>query len=197
MKIKNKNVKNNIDSGAISLFEAGIWITISLIVLVIGISIGGGLFSRNDTNTELSNISELMNNSRTLLKTNGTYNFEGGESMIGALIQFGGVPGNMSIIGDKSSGKAHLQNVWGGAVSVEPAADSAGELTGFHLIYQMVPQEACIAIAQRLSTTSFVHAIRINDTINRGSISAGNLGGQCVADSGEHKGNILSFISDN
>ncbi len=192
-----KNPTKKIDSGAISLFEAGIWITISLVVLVIGISLGGGLFSRNDTNTELSNISELMNNSRTMLKTNGTYNFQAGESMIGALIQFGGVPANMSVVGDKASGNARLQNVWGGSVTIAPTSENSEFATGFHLDYTAVPQEACIALAQHLSTTDFVHAININGTLNQGAISAGNLGAQCRASNNGQRGNTLSFISNN
>lgn len=33
--------------------------------------------------------------------------------MTGALIRFGGAPGNMAVIGDKHSGQATLANVWG------------------------------------------------------------------------------------
>ncbi|WP_241572859.1 type 4 pilus major pilin [Rosenbergiella nectarea] len=191
------NKKKNIDSGAISLFEAGIWITISLVVLIIGISLGGGLFSKNDTNTELSNISELMNNTRTMLKTNGVYNFDKQESMIGSLIQFGGAPGNMSVIGDKTKGNARLHNVWGGDVSLAPKTDDNGDATKFVLSYAGVPQEACITLVEKLSTMSFIQEVDINGNINQGQISAGSVGAQCVTKNSEHQDNNISFISNN
>nr|WP_233504026.1 type 4 pilus major pilin [Serratia marcescens] len=102
-----------INRGVITLLEAAIYFVLVLVVLAIAITQGGGLFNRNDASTEYNNAAELLTNTRTMLKTSGVYNFAAADAMTGALIQFGGAPANMTVVGTKSSGSAKLQNLWG------------------------------------------------------------------------------------
>lgn len=186
--------EHRIDRGAISLFEAGIWITISLIVLVIGISVGGGLFSRNDTNTEMSNISELMTNTRNMLKVGGSYNFASDKEMTGALIRFGGAPGNMSVIGDKHSGQATLANVWGKDVTLVPIdSGNTGTDNAFTLRYEGVPADACTTLVTKLSSVDFIDHIAINGHDYQSNQGAAAAASDCQA----AKDNRLEFYSDN
>lgn len=186
--------ENRIDQGAISLFEAGIWITISLIVLVIGISVGGGLFSRNDTNTEMSNISELMTNTRNMLKVGGSYNFASDREMTGALIRFGGAPGNMAIVGDKQSGQATLANVWGKNVTLAPVdSNNSGTDNTFTLRYEGVPADACTTLVTKLGSVDFIDHITINGHDYLSSQGAATAASDCQA----AKDNRLEFYSAN
>lgn len=186
--------KNRIDRGAISLFEAGIWITISLIVLVIGISVGGRLFSRNDTNTEMSNISELMTNTRNMLKVGGSYNFASDREMTGALIRFGGAPGNMAVAGDKNSGQALLTNVWGKNVMLVPLDSSnSGTDNGFLLRYEGVPSDACTTLVTKLGSVDFIDHITINGHDYANSQGAAMAASDCQGS----KDNRLEFYSVN
>ena len=187
-----------IHRGAISLFEAGIWITISLIVLVIGISVGGGLFSRNDTSTEMGNISELITNTRNMLKVGGSYQFASDRDMTGALIRFGGAPGNMSIHGDKSSGQAILTNVWGKNVTLVPDnVPGEGNNSGFILRYEGVPGEACTTLATKLGSTSLIDHISINGHHYTSSQGAGEAAADCQSAEGGKDNNRLEFFSAN
>lgn len=85
-----QNTRSAVNRGAITMIEAMIWFVIVLAVLAVAITQGGGLFNRNDGNTEYSNAAELMTNTRAMLKTSGIYNFAAADAMTGALIQFGG-----------------------------------------------------------------------------------------------------------
>lgn len=85
-----QNTRSAVNRGAITMIEAMIWFVLVLAVLAVAITQGGGLFNRNDGNTEYSNAAELMTNTRTMLKTSGIYNFAAADAMTGALIQFGG-----------------------------------------------------------------------------------------------------------
>ncbi|GAA0479067.1 MULTISPECIES: type 4 pilus major pilin [Tatumella] len=184
--------------GAISLFEAGIWITISLIVLVIGISVGSGLFSRNDTNTEMGNISELMTNTRNMLKVGGSYQFASDREMTGALIRFGGAPGNMAIMGDKSSGQAILNNLWGKSVTLAPDSVSGqGSDSGFVLRYDGVPDEACTTLITKLGSTTFIDHIRVNGHDYTSSQGAAMAAADCQSAEGGKDNNRLEFYSAN
>lgn len=194
--MENNSVSKPIHSGAISLFEAGIWISISLIVLVIAISVGGGLFNKNDTSTELGNISELLNNTRNMLKTGGSYQFSSADSMTGTLLQFGGAPGNMAIVGEKSSGNAKLQNVWGNPVIISPYAPRQDITSGFSITYQGVPQESCTTLATRLGGTQLVSGITINGVVNNGTLSAASIGAACQSGKGNKDNNEMIFYSN-
>lgn len=182
--------------GAITLLEAAIYIVIALVVLAVAMTQGGGLFNRNDASTEFGNAAELMSNTRSMLKTSGTYNFTGADDMTGALIQFGGAPANMTVVGTKSSGSAKLQNLWGGEVTVKPVATSGGQKSTFSLTYASVPQEACITLATKLSAAPNVVTTLVNGTTTNGAIAASEIGSQCTADNGSVGQNTLTFTSN-
>lgn len=84
-----------------------------MVIIVAVYASGGGLFKSADYSEEMSNSSEIMTNTRGMLKTGGVYNFSSAATMTGALVQFGGAPGSMAVIGTKSSGSASLNNRWG------------------------------------------------------------------------------------
>ncbi|MEG0280996.1 MAG: type 4 pilus major pilin [Morganella sp. (in: enterobacteria)] len=188
--------RSAVPRGAITLLEAAIYIVIALVVLAVAMTQGGGLFNRNDANTEFGNAAELMSNTRSMLKTSGTYNFTGADDMTGALIQFGGAPANMTVVGTKSSGTAKLQNLWGGEVTVKPVATSGGQKSTFSLTYASVPQEACITLATKLSAAPNVVTTLVNGTTTNGAISASDIGRQCTADNGSVGQNTLTFTSN-
>ncbi len=76
-----QNTRSAVNRGAITMIEAMIWFVIVLAVLAVAITQGGGLFNRNDGNTEYSNAAELMTNTRAMLKTSGIYNFAAADAM--------------------------------------------------------------------------------------------------------------------
>lgn len=191
-----QNTRSAVNRGAITLVEAMIWFVLVLAVLIVAITQGGGLFNRNDGNTEYSNAAELMTNTRSMLKTSGIYNFAAADAMTGALIQFGGVPANMSVVGTKSSGSAKLQNLWGGAVTVQPVATAGGQKSTFSLTYAAVPQQACITLATKLSAAPSVVTTMVNGTSTNGPIAASAVGAQCTADKGSVGQNTLTFTSN-
>ncbi|CAI1074414.1 PilS N terminal [Serratia entomophila] len=185
-----------INRGAITLLEAAIYIVIALVIVTVAITQGGGLFNKNDASTEYNNAAELLTNSRTMLKTSGIYNFAAADAMTGALIQFGGAPANMTVVGTKSSGSAKLQNLWGGAVTVQPVATAGGQKSSFSLTYAAVPQEACITLATKLSAAPSVVITMVNGTSTNGAIAANAVGAQCTADKGSVGQNTLTFTSN-
>lgn len=182
--------------GALNLQEAVIVGIAALIVLVYVLASGNGLFSRSDYTEEMSNAGEIMTNTRGMLKTSGTYQFSSAEDMTGALVQFGGAPGSMAIIGTKSSGSASLINRWGGRVTVQPVSTSSGQNTAFSLTYLLVPQEACAQMAQKMSSANNVAATSINGSSTSGAVSASVVASQCTADNGSTGTNTLVFTSN-
>nr|WP_241391143.1 type 4 pilus major pilin [Serratia proteamaculans]ULG16459.1 PilS [Serratia proteamaculans] len=189
-------LRSVINRGAITLLEAAIYIVIALVIVTVAITQGGGLFNKNDASTEYNNAAELLTNSRTMLKTSGIYNFAAADAMTGALIQFGGAPANMTVVGTKSSGSAKLQNLWGGAVTVQPVATAGGQKSSFSLTYAAVPQEACITLATKLSAAPSVVITMVNGTSTNGAIAANAVGAQCTADKGSVGQNTLTFTSN-
>lgn len=171
-------------------------IVIILAVLAIaGITIflnSSGLFSKNETSTEMANAQQLTVNTRSLLKTGGVYNFNGASDMTGLLIKFDGAPKAMSVVGDASSGTATLINVWGGGVTIEPTASSGGK-TGFTLTYGNVPLAACTVIASQMSSSYGETSINGSTTV--GTVSAATAGSQCTKDNGSTGTNALKFTS--
>lgn len=182
--------------GALNLQEAVIVGIAALLVLVWVLASGNGLFSRSDYTEEMSNAGELMTNTRGMLKTSGTYQFSSAATMTGALIQFGGAPGSMAVIGTKSSGSASLNNRWGGSVTVQPVSTSGGQNTAFSLTYTKVPQEACAQLAQKMSGANNVASTGINGSATSGAVSASVAASQCTADSGSAGTNTLVFTSN-
>ncbi|CNI92884.1 type 4 pilus major pilin [Yersinia enterocolitica] len=190
-------IRSTINKGAITLFEAAIYLVIALVVLAVAMTQGGGLFNRNDASTEFANAGELVNSTRSMMKTAGTYNFASADAMTGALVQFGGATStSLTVVGDKASGSAKLQNTWGGAVTVEPVSSSGGQKSSFSLTYAAVPQEACITLATKLSAVPSIVTTKVNGTTNTGQIAASSIGAQCTADNGSVGQNTLIFTSN-
>lgn len=185
-----------VNRGAITLIEAGVYFILALLVVAYAFMQGGGLFNRNDASTEYTNAGEILSNARSMLKTSGIYNFASADTMTGALIEFGGAPGGMSIVGTKSAGTAKLVNVWGGAVTVQPVTTAGGQKSSFSLTYNAVPQEACVTLATRLSAGPNIVATKVNGTTTNGAVDTSNVGAQCKADSGAAGVNVLTFTSN-
>lgn len=165
------------------------------VLAIAGITIflnAGGLFGKNDINAEMSNTQEIAVNTRRLLKDNGLYTFNNATDMTGTLIKFGGAPGSMSVIGDKDSGTATLQNIWSGAVTVEPAT-AAGGKTGFTVTYNLVPMTACTTLASKLSQSFGETAVNGSSTV--GIVNSATAGAQCTKDNGSAGTNTLRFTS--
>lgn len=187
---------STVHRGALNLQEAVIVGIATLLVLVYVLSSGNSLFSRSDYTEEMSNAGEIMINTRGMLKTSGTYQFSSASTMTGALVQFGGAPGSMAVIGTKSSGSASLANRWGGSVTVQPVSTSGGQNTAFSLTYTQVPQEACAQLAQKMSGANNVASTAINGSSTSGAVSASVATSQCTADSGSTGTNTLVFTSN-
>ncbi|MEM7998644.1 type 4 pilus major pilin, partial [Morganella morganii] len=122
MKIKSENekLKNNlIHRGFLSLDTMGVLLIIAISVIVV-LGTVSMMFSKNTVNTEMSNIQSVVTEVRGMLKTQGEYPFSSAAKMTGTLVQFGGVPGNLTINGDKASGNAKIANGWGGDVLISP-----------------------------------------------------------------------------
>lgn len=188
--------RSAVHRGALNLQEAVIVGIGSLLVLVWVLASGNGLFSRSDYTEELSNAGEIMTNTRGMLKTSGTYQFSSAAAMTGALIQFGGAPGSMAVVGTKSSGTASLTNRWGGSTTVGPVSTSGGQNTSFELTYTKVPQEACTQMSQKMSSANNVASTSINGSSTSGTVSASVAAAQCSADSGSSGTNTLVFTSN-
>ncbi|XUA21457.1 type 4 pilus major pilin (plasmid) [Citrobacter sp. OP27] len=184
------------DSGSITLTEAIVWFLLLLGVIIGILAATRSAFTSNDVNNELNNVEFMVNKSRTLLKQNGIYDFSDEGEMTGALIEYGGVPDTMNVTGDKSTGSATLQNVWGGAVSVAPVADDSGNNTGFSITYNDVTQSACATLAGQLSSTGLVDTTSVNGTTTDGAVSVTDAGSQCTADDGSKGSNVLIFTSN-
>ncbi|WP_049034256.1 type 4 pilus major pilin [Klebsiella aerogenes] len=182
--------------GSLTLIEVIVVILLTLIVIIGVLAATNSSYRGNDINTELDNLEFMVNKTRVLMKENGIYDFSDSVAMTGALIEHAGVPDTMNIIGTKTSGTATLQNVWGGAVTVEPAADSNGNDTGFSITYNAVPQEACTTLAEKLSSSGLVDSTSINGTSTDGAVSVSDAGTQCTADNGSAGQNVLIFTSN-
>ncbi|WP_210512600.1 type 4 pilus major pilin [Pantoea ananatis] len=188
--------RSAVHRGALNLQEAVIVGIASLLVLVWVLSSGNSLFSRSDYTEEMSNAGEIMTNTRGMLKTSGMYQFSSAAAMTGALIQFGGAPGSMAVVGTKSSGTASLTNRWGGSTTVGPVSTSGGQNTSFELTYTKVPQEACTQMSQKMSSANNVASTSINGSSTSGTVSASVAAAQCSADSGSSGTNTLVFTSN-
>nr|WP_160174242.1 type 4 pilus major pilin [Erwinia amylovora]CDM08093.1 PilS [Erwinia amylovora] len=188
--------RSAVHRGALTLPEAIIVSAVAMIIIVAVYASGGGLFRNADYSEEMSNSSEIMTNTRSMLKTGGTYQFSSAATMTGALVQFGGTPGSMAIIGTKGSGSASVNNRWGGSVTVQPVSTAGGQKTAFSLTYTQVPQEACAQMAQKLSGANNVASTAINGSTTSGAVSSSVAGSQCTADSGSTGTNTLVFTSN-
>lgn len=178
--------------------EAGGVLLLILVGTVLALVVVASLFSKNDTGTELSNAQFIMNQTRGLLKSKGSYEFSTPAKMTGTLIQFGGIPSGMTINGTAQSGTATAVNVWGGDVTISPEkVNGSTNNKGFSLTYKNVPQEACTTLATKMSETSLVSELSISGTNNVGAVSAEKAGTQCKADNGSVGTNTLIFKSNN
>jgi PilS N terminal len=187
----------DIDRGWLGL-EAGGVLLLIMVGTVLALVLVASLFSKNDTSTELSSAQFIMNQTRGLLKSRGSYEFSSAAKMTGTLIQFGGIPAGMTINGNAQSGTATAVNVWGGDVLVAPEKVSgSANNKGFSVTWKNVPQEACVTLATKMSETSLVSELSITGTNNTGGVSAEKAGAQCKADNGPAGTNTLIFKSNN
>lgn len=95
--------------GFLSLEMMGV-LAIIAVAIVLAVGAVSGMFNKSTINDEIANVQALVTQSRGMLKTQGEYPFTNGAKMTGTLVQFGGVPGNMTINGDKSKGDAKIAN---------------------------------------------------------------------------------------
>lgn len=191
-----KNANKGIHKGSITLSEAIVWFLLLMFVIIGILAATRSAFSSNDVNNELDNVEFMVNKTRTLLKQGGIYDFSDEGAMTGILVEYGGVPDTMNIIGDKSSGSATVQNIWGGAVTEAPVADSNGSNSGFSVTYNDVPQAACAALAGKLSATGLIDTTSINGTATDGALSVTDASSQCSVDNGSKGSNVLIFTSN-
>jgi len=170
--------------------------SIALIVLVvIGLVLGSYFSLKNNVSVskESSNIQSLIASTQNLLKGTDGYTFSSGAKMVGALIQMNAYPKTMTVRGTANSGNATLYNGWGGAVTLSPEAVS-GFSNGFSLIYELVPQNACVQLTTQLSRASIADAITINTTAHSdGKVTTEKASAQCTADNGSSGTNKLTF----
>lgn len=187
--------RSTVHRGALTLPEAIIVSAVAMVIVVTIYASGTGLFKSADYSEEMNNVSEIMTNTRGMLKTGGIYDFSSAADMTGKLVQFGGAPGSMAVIGTKSSGTATLNNRWGGNVTVGPVSTNGGQKTAFSVTYTQVPQEACAQMTQKLSGANNVASTGINGSTTSGAVSSSVAGTQCTADSGSTGTNTLIFTS--
>lgn len=191
---KSKDV--NVNRGWLSLETGGVLLLI-MVGTVLALIAVSSMFNKNDTNTELANVQNLMNQTRGLLKSQGTYTYTSAAKMTGVLIQAEGAKG-MKINGTASSGTATMENIWGGAVLVSPEkVNGSTNFKGFSVTYNNVPQSACVILATKMSETNLASEISISGTNNVGGVTSENAGTQCKADNGSVGQNILIFKSNN
>nr|WP_234813681.1 type 4 pilus major pilin [Candidatus Hamiltonella defensa] len=162
------NTPSHCHRGFLSLEAMGVLAVISF-AIVLAVGTVSSLFNKSTLNDEIANVQSLVTQSRGLLKTQGEYPFSNGAKMTGTLVQFGGVPGNMSINGDKSKGEAKITNGWGGEVMIAPEkVQGSVHNKGFSVTYKNVPQEACSVMATKLSGSAMIQEVSISGSHNVG-----------------------------
>ncbi|HDQ4465230.1 TPA: hypothetical protein P9G65_005543 [Pseudomonas aeruginosa] len=189
-----QHIKKN--AGFLSLEMIGV-LAIIAIAIVLAVGTVAMMFGKNEINDEISNVQQLATNAKGLLKTQGQYPFTSAAKMTGALAQFGGVPGNITVNGNKASGNGTLQNSWGGQILVTPEkVQGSANNVGFSITYKQVPQEACMALATKLSSSAMIDEVKISGTANVGAVTAEKAGTQCKTDNGSVGLNELVFKSN-
>ncbi|PUA41485.1 prepilin [Pseudomonas protegens] len=188
--------KQHKQGGFLSLETLGV-LAIIMVAIVLAVGVVSMMFSKSSINDEISNVQHMATQSKGLLKTQGEYPFSSAAKMTGALVQFGGVPGNITVNGEKSSGNATLANSWGGQVLVSPEkVQGSPNNVGFSITYKSVPQEACATMATKLSGSALINEVKISGTVNVGRVTAEQAGTQCKADNGSVGLNELVFKSN-
>lgn len=188
--------KSTLHRGFLSLEMMGV-LAIIAVAIVLAVGAVSSLFDKSTINDEMSNVQALVTQSRGLLKTQGEYPFSNGAKMTGTLVQFGGVPGNMTINGDKSKGEAKITNGWGGEVMIAPEkVQGSVNNKGFSVTYKNVPQEACSVMATKLSGSAMIQEVSISGSHNVGAVTAEKAGAQCKPDNGSVGVNTLIFKSN-
>jgi len=187
--------RSTLHRGFLSLEMMGV-LAIIAVAIVLAVGAVSVLFNKSTMNDEMSNVQALVTQSRGLLKTQGEYPFSNGAKMTGTLVQFGGVPGNMTINGDKSKGEARITNGWGGEVMIAPEkVQGSVNNKGFSVTYKNVPQEACSVMTTKLSGSAMIQEVSISGSHNVGAVTAEKAGAQCQPDNGSVGVNTLIFKS--
>ncbi|AYB48871.1 prepilin [Candidatus Williamhamiltonella defendens] len=188
--------RSTLHRGFLSLEMMGVLAIIS-VAIVLAVGTVSSLFNKSTLNDEIANVQALVTQSRGLLKTQGEYPFSNGAKMTGTLVQFGGVPGNMTINGDKSKGEAKITNGWGGEVMIAPEkVQGSVNNKGFSVTYKNVPQEACSVMTTKLSGSAMIQEISISGSHHIGAVTAEKAGAQCKPDNGSVGVNTLIFKSN-
>ncbi|EAB3870738.1 pilus assembly protein PilX [Salmonella enterica subsp. enterica serovar Uganda] len=168
---------------------AGIlWTILGMVVVTVMVWSIWGMFNRS---IETSNVQSIASAVKGNMKQQGKgYNFTSGTSMTGNMIQRGLAPGNMTIVGDKTSGSATLWNTWNGQVVIAPVAIN-GYNGGFSITYNKVPQEDCIDMSQKLAPV--FTSLTVNSSVHNGEVTGESAGKECTKDSGGDGTNKLVF----
>lgn len=191
-----KNVHHAIHRGAADLFQLIIYFGISAVILAAVVSYASGLWSKSNEQSEYQNATTLLANTRAMLKNEGVYDFTSAAQMTGTLVQFGGVPKSMGIIGEQKSGSVKVKNSWGGEVTVTPASSGGTDNAGFTLTYEKVPYQSCMALATQISQAPNVVTTKVNGTENNGAVKSSAVGAQCQADNGGNGTNSGAFTTN-
>lgn len=182
--------------GFLSLEMMGV-LAIIAVAIVLAVGAVSGMFNKSTINDEMANVQALVTQSRGILKTQGEYPFSNGAKMTGTLVQFGCVPGNMTLNGEKSKGDAKIANGWGGEVIIAPEkVQGSTNNKCFSVTYKNVPQEACSTMATKLSGSAMIQAVSISGSHNVGAVTAEKAGAQCKPDNGSVGVNTLIFKSN-
>lgn len=183
--------------GFLSIEMMGI-LAIVAVIIVLAVGAVSTMFNKSTVNDELSNAQALVTEFHGMLKTQGEHPFTNGGKMTGIPVQFGGVPGNMTINGDKSKGNAKIANGWGGEVIIAPEkVQGPANNKGFSVTYKNVPQEARSVMATKLSGSAMIQEVSISGSNNVGAVTAEKAGSQCKPDNGSVGVNPLIFKSNN
>lgn len=137
------------------------------------------LFGSSAQTEEVRNIQQFYVNVKSL-KTNSGYGTSGTD-LLPSVVAINGVPKNMTV----TAGVPY--NEWGGAIAI------ASTGTGFTITYNAVPQDACVALAQKLSSGGNFASVKLNaNAAQTGQISAATAATQCNSATA----NVLVFTSN-
>ncbi|WP_277973364.1 type 4 pilus major pilin [Pantoea agglomerans] len=135
----------------LTMYEALAWTILAIIVIAGAVALISKVFNTFDTGKEVSNVQQIMTNTRGLLKYRGQYS---DTNMIQSLIKYDGLPSSM--IADTAGTTA--KNGWGGDVTLSASSDKYT----YTLTYDKVPKTACITMVSKLRESSLIG--KINDT---------------------------------
>ncbi|EPM5457651.1 type 4 pilus major pilin [Salmonella enterica] len=177
----------------LGISEANFWAVLAGVVIVSVLAALAATYLHMHNNTEMETVQSVITTTQNELGTNGVYNYDGADDMTGTLAEAGGLPSNITVVGDKSSGSATLLNIWKGALTVEPVAGSDGSNTSFLVTEEEVPQDACIQLSTGISAAGLTSKVAVNGTETEGVLEKSDAASQCTEDDSGQGTNILKF----